>query len=158
MSGRIDFRTASRPSPWVGEQIQPQTMLLLRQGEDLETPVLDPEEDLEQEQGQGKRILCSVCRQHVTSQGQRREVGGKRVHVCANPHGFLFEIGCFAQAWGCRGIGPSTSEFSWFPGFAWQIVQCSLCGSHLGWRFIPVQAEGSAFFGLILDRLVEEQD
>lgn len=63
---------------------------MLRQKEDPETPVLAPEADLREEQDQDKRVLCSVCMKHVISQGQRREVGGHRMHVCANTHEFLF--------------------------------------------------------------------
>lgn len=29
---------------------------------------------------------------------------------------------------------PST-EFSWFPGYAWQIALCKRCQIHIGWRF-----------------------
>lgn len=29
---------------------------------------------------------------------------------------------------------PSTQD-SWFPGYAWTIVSCPRCMSHLGWRF-----------------------
>jgi hypothetical protein len=156
--GRTDFTGSGRQDPRVESLLQTQALLWLRQDEAPETPVLDPEAELQEEQDQGRRLLCSVCRQAVTSQGQRREVAGKSSHVCANPHGFVFEIGCFAKAWGCKGLGPQSTEFSWFPGYAWQIVQCSQCGSHLGWRFTAVQAEGAGFYGLILDRLVEEQD
>ncbi len=131
---------------------------LLRQAGDEEAPVEEPEIEVQEDEGGGRRLLCSICKQPVTSRGERREIAGKLNHVCANPHGFVFEIGCFARAWGCRGVGPYTSEYSWFPGYAWQILQCSQCSSHLGWSFTPVQAEGAGFFGLILDRLVEEQD
>ena len=31
--------------------------------------------------------------------------------------------------------GQPCSQHSWFPGWAWTIAQCSLCGSHLGWKF-----------------------
>lgn len=131
---------------------------MLRQGADQGIPGFDPEIELKEQEGGGARLLCSVCRQPVTSKEQRREMAGKMSHVCANPHGFVFEIGCFAQAWGCRGVGPYTTEYSWFPGYAWQIVQCRQCSSHLGWRFTPVQTEGPGFYGLIMDRLVEEQN
>lgn len=28
-----------------------------------------------------------------------------------------------------------TSQATWFPGYAWQILTCSACGTHVGWRF-----------------------
>lgn len=34
--------------------------------------------------------------------------------------------------------GPETKD-SWFPGYSWTIMSCSLCDSHLGWKFRRVQ-------------------
>jgi hypothetical protein len=68
-----------------------------------------------------------------------------------NPAGFLFHIGCFAEAIGCVIVGPDSLEYAWFPGFAWRFALCGQCGSHLGWHF---RSDGrGAFFGLILNRL-----
>lgn len=45
--------------------------------------------------------------------------------------------------------GEASAEFTWFPGYQWQIVLCTVCRSHLGWLFSADQA----FFGLIANRL-----
>ncbi|EKO38261.1 MAG: hypothetical protein B193_3037 [Solidesulfovibrio magneticus str. Maddingley MBC34] len=87
----------------------------------------------------------------ITAPSWRVAVTGSHRHVFANPHGHVFEIGCFAAAPGCAAVGLLTSDFSWFPGTIWQIAVCVACGLHLGWRY--VQGDGGAFFGLILDRL-----
>lgn len=34
--------------------------------------------------------------------------------------------------------GPQTKD-SWFPGYSWTIMCCSLCHSHLGWKFLRVK-------------------
>lgn len=34
--------------------------------------------------------------------------------------------------------GPQTKD-SWFPGYSWTIMCCSLCNSHLGWKFLRVK-------------------
>ena len=78
-------------------------------------------------------------------------MNGRHDHVCANPHGIAFEIGCFAHARGSMAVGPRSSEFSWFPGYTWQLNACRTCHAHLGWRF---QASGRHFHGLILNRLL----
>ena len=103
----------------------------------------------------GRPILCRRCGAAVTSTGARIEVCGLHEHTCENPHGWVYRIGCFAVAEGCVPVSDPSSEWSWFPGWRWQIVHCRGCGEHLGWRF--VRHDGS-FHGLILDRLVEETE
>jgi len=72
-------------------------------------------------------------------------------HTFANPHGYLFEIGCFGDAWGCAPASPPSSEFSWFKGYLWKIGVCRGCSTHLGWVFL---SDVHRFFGLILDKLI----
>lgn len=97
-------------------------------------------------------ICCGQCLLPVTSSRERCSVGGAHRHVFANPHGFVYEIGCFANAPGCAPVGPATPDFSWFPGTTWRIVVCARCGLHLGWQYAG-QAGHGPFFGLILPRL-----
>lgn len=99
-------------------------------------------------------LRCRACGAAVTAKNQRIAVNGRHDHVFFNPHGHVFEIGCFARAPGALSASPSSSDFSWFPGFAWQVAACAACRVHLGWHF---QGErNSGFFGLILDRLSED--
>jgi hypothetical protein len=71
-----------------------------------------------------------------------------------NPAGFVFEIACVRSATGIRPVGPSSEEWSWFPGHAWTTAVCGGCLGHLGWRF-DARGGGGSFFGLIRDRVVE---
>lgn len=87
----------------------------------------------------------------MTSAEARIEVAASHEHTFANPHGFVFRIGCFSRA-ECALVGPRSAEWSWFPPHLWQLAHCPACASHLGWRFT---AEASAFYGLVLDRLIE---
>lgn len=105
----------------------------------------------------GPALRCRACRFKITDKGARIEVGGKHGHTFFNPHGLVFDIGCFARAPGCGLIGSPTTEFAWFPGHAWRIAMCRGCGVHLGWSF-SLASGSSFFFGLILDLLVEESD
>jgi hypothetical protein len=98
-----------------------------------------------------KRLFCAACRHPVTHQDERIPMRGAHEHRCTNPHGITYYIGCFREASGCAPIGVATTEYTWFPGYAWYIVLCVNCRSHLGWRF---QAEGEYFHGLIVNRLV----
>lgn len=77
---------------------------------------------------------------------------GQHLHTLFNPAGLLFEIRCFDRAEGCEVHGDRTTEFTWFPGFAWNYAVCAACLEHLGWHF---EGAGRGFFGLIRERLVD---
>jgi hypothetical protein len=98
-------------------------------------------------------VLCRACDQLITDLRQRIRVQDAHEHRFMNPGGFLFHIGCFAQAIGCRVIGPDSWEYPWFAGFAWRCAHCGGCGRQLGWNFRSDTPGLSSFFGLVLDRL-----
>jgi hypothetical protein len=100
--------------------------------------------------GAEEAIRCRVCGQVVTGHEQRLAVDGSPVHTFFNPAGIVFELGCFRRAPGCAGSGTTSAEFTWFPGYLWQIAFCRNCRKHLGWHFISAE---DSFFGLILARL-----
>jgi hypothetical protein len=98
-------------------------------------------------------ILCRDCLHPITRPAERISVDGQHRHTFANPHGIVFEIGCFRSAQGCGTVGPGSDEFTWFAGHHWRVCVCVTCLVHLGWRFDS--PNGNTFFGLILDRLIE---
>ncbi len=97
-------------------------------------------------------LRCADCQYPITRKVDRIAVNEKHQHVFANPHGYIFQIGCFAQAPGCVAVGQESSQFSWFPGSTWRIALCGQCLTLLGWAF---RSNESLFFGLILDKLTE---
>jgi hypothetical protein len=105
--------------------------------------------------GGGKRLVCAACRRAITDAAARIEVDGLHEHSQVNPHGFVWTFGCFAQAPGCAAVGAPSTEFTWFPGHAWQIAQCLRCGTHLGWLW---SSPGRRFHGLIVGRIAEEDE
>jgi hypothetical protein len=98
-----------------------------------------------------KSLYCVVCHWKITNENQKIAMGGKAEHTFFNPHGMVFHIGCFKEAQGCGIVGTPSSEFSWFPGYHWQIAHCSNCHNHLGWLFL--KGVKPHFFGLILAQL-----
>ncbi len=98
----------------------------------------------------GKNIFCVYCNNLITKQNFYTKVNDNHKHVFANPHGIVFEIACFKEAFGCTVLKDSSNEFSWFSGFVWQIVICNSCLNHLGWLF---SSNSNSFFGLILEKL-----
>jgi hypothetical protein len=107
-----------------------------------ETKTLPREEEI---------IVCANCNHHITDPSKQIMVNGSFRHIFANPHGYVFEIGCFSDAGGCRPGSVSSYEFSWFVGFSWQICSCNYCSNHLGWMF---SSESKKFYGLILEKLI----
>ena len=98
-------------------------------------------------------ILCRQCRQALARPADRITVQGSHRHTFANPHGLVFEIGCFVNVKGCGYAGEATNEFTWFAGCSWRVCFCAMCLTHLGWIFSS--RGGHSFHGLILDRLIE---
>ena len=103
---------------------------------------------------EGRSVVCVGCGQRVTSTDQRITVGERSEYGFANPHGYVYRVGCWATAPGCLLVGERTDEFTWFAGHAWRIAQCGNCRAHLGWHF----AGPSDFYGLIVDRIQERDD
>lgn len=100
-----------------------------------------------------KFLLCRECLHAISHRSQQIIINGAHEHTFANPHGIVFEIGCFKSALGCGYVGMPTEEFSWFKGFIWQIAVCGSCLTHVGWLFTSSSSE--SFIGLILDRIRE---
>jgi len=104
-----------------------------------------------EEEKEEKLILCANCRHKITSSEEIIEIKGRHRHIFNNPHGIIFEIGCFSSADGCARQGKPTLEFTWFEGFAWSFAMCSKCHLHMGWHY----AGENGFFGLILSHLIQ---
>ena len=117
------------------------------------SPEIDTDEAEEEIPEEEEYILCGQCRQAITRPVDRMMVQGLHRHTFANPHGLVFDIGCFKTTRGCGYTGQATDEFTWFAGYSWRLCFCSMCLTHLGWLFISKNAD--AFHGLVLERLVE---
>ena len=128
----------------------PTGVQLLQQGKprDAATPVVAAQDA--DDAAKKEFLRCAACLAPIARPSDRIAVNEQHQHVFTNPHGYIFCIGCFAQAPGCLAIGEETSYFSWFPGYAWQIALCGQCLTLLGWAF---RSADSQFFGLILDKL-----
>lgn len=94
-------------------------------------------------------ILCAACGAEITHQRQAIVINTRHTHAFFNPAGIAFEIRCFRLAPGATSLGAPSAEFTWFPGYRWQIAICAACQAHLGWLF----TNGVSFFGLIAPHL-----
>lgn len=128
---------------------------LFKQEADKPAHPVAPDVMSEPEPTRGCRLVCAKCGQGITTEASRIAVAGRHEHTFANPHGYVYRIGCFAPAVGLTLAGPISGEFSWFVGYSWQIEQCAVCSTHLGWLF---RTSDRVFHGLILDALMEAMD
>ena len=101
-----------------------------------------------------RAILCAACKHPITRTDAAIAVAGSHEHTFMNPGGLVFQIACYREAPGALQAGPPSPEWTWFPGHLWRVTLCAACLTHLGWSF---HRESSTFFGLVLDRIVEEE-
>jgi hypothetical protein len=99
-------------------------------------------------------IRCTRCGHVLTRANCRIEVEGLHEHGQVNPHGYIWHFRCYSEAPGCRPVGTTSAEFSWFSGALWQILHCANCDLHLGWEWSGPGAR--RFVGLILERIFED--
>lgn len=113
------------------------------------------EKQFETESDSKEAILCRQCHQVLTYPSERINIQGSHQHTFANPHGIIFQIGCFQSVRNCGYVGAATPEWSWFKGYSWRILVCTMCLTHLGWLF--TSSGKASFSGLILDRIIESK-
>ncbi len=101
-----------------------------------------------------KWFICSICGNKITKNMNKIQISSSHEHTFTNPHGILYIIRCFNGAPGCYTIGFSTTDFTWFPGYSWEISVCSNCKVHNGWKY---SKGASVFYGLIKELLIEEK-
>ncbi|ESO85229.1 hypothetical protein LOTGIDRAFT_195998 [Lottia gigantea] len=106
--------------------------------------------------------MCSVlqCKYCNTAMANKNDVFSMAVEgpmgAYVNPGGHVHETLTIYRAKNLSLIGRSSTEHSWFPGYAWTIAQCKECANHIGWRFTAKNKKLSPekFWGLCRSSLV----
>ena len=81
-------------------------------------------------------LCCRNCNEEI---GKQEDIfsmsseGPQGAYV--NPGGYVHETLTLYKAKNLSLIGAPSTEYSWFPGYAWTICQCRYCDSHMGWKF-----------------------
>ena len=91
--------------------------ILLRPANETDTAERDTPEKAD-------ALFCAACRAPITSLRERISVNERHEHVFANPHGYIYQIGCFAVAPGCALIGEETAFFFVVSGIC--VADCAL--------------------------------
>ena len=98
-------------------------------------------------------LVCRRCGHTITSPEASIEVDGSHTHHRINPDQIGFNIACYRVAPGATAKGLPQWQFTWFPGFAWQIALCRGCAMQLGWAFTTGRTAAVSFWALIPSRL-----
>ncbi|CAN6456750.1 unnamed protein product [Victoria cruziana] len=74
-----------------------------------------------------------------------------------NPHGYVHEIMTLKNTKGLVRLGGPVTEHSWFPGYAWTIVNCATCESNMGWLFTATnkRLQPRSFWGIRSSQLAD---
>ncbi|KAL3085173.1 hypothetical protein niasHS_010242 [Heterodera schachtii] len=94
-------------------------------------------------------IVCSNCAQSLCNVSDIVNLStGSNSTLFTNSHGFVHDLFTIKKVSGILLNGQPSTEFSWFPGYAWTVMQCATCGHHLGWRFSSPSLIPARFFGV----------
>ena len=85
-------------------------------------------------------LCCTLCSSSIASLGDlviMSEESASQQYV--NAHGFTHDVVTVARSRNLKEMGIPETQHSWFPGYAWTICNCRLCGAHLGWHFTAAE-------------------
>ncbi|XP_076254552.1 E3 ubiquitin ligase component cereblon isoform X2 [Rhynchophorus ferrugineus] len=97
----------------------------------------------------GRTMCCDNCNALITDPSKvfvMSKDGTQSNYV--NPGGHVYETVTVLSAINFQLVGDPSRQFSWFPGYAWTIIQCIYCNKHLGWKFTSNNLSPKEFFGL----------
>ncbi|KAE9587063.1 hypothetical protein Lal_00004469 [Lupinus albus] len=104
-------------------------------------------------------IRCKSCQTIIAERSDMLVMSSEGpLGAYVNPGGYVHEIMTLYKADGITPVGPSATEYSWFPGYAWTIAKCSTCKTQLGWLFTAtkIKLKPSSFWGIRSCQVAEE--
>ncbi|RWS01038.1 protein cereblon-like protein [Dinothrombium tinctorium] len=96
-------------------------------------------------------LCCCNCKTKIC---HRENVFSMSVHgpqdTYVNSAGYVHETLTVYKAESLSLMGRSSTEQTWFPGYAWTICRCSECGNHMGWKFTATnkKLKPESFWGI----------
>ncbi|KAJ6640313.1 Protein cereblon [Pseudolycoriella hygida] len=108
-------------------------------------------------------FICKHCNNRLANINMSFAMSKQGVQSSyCNPSGFIHETNTVYSTLhnAVYVTGRPSIEFSWFPGYSWQITLCSSCHHHLGWKFIAIKESviPKSFFGLSGSCVLIEKD
>ncbi|EFO93589.1 hypothetical protein CRE_07180 [Caenorhabditis remanei] len=65
-----------------------------------------------------------------------------------NAHGFVHRITLLSEIKNYGRASLPSYEYTWFPDYAWMIIQCIRCHQHIGWEYISMTRAPHRFYGI----------
>ncbi len=97
-------------------------------------------------------MSCAVCNQVVARKADVISLSDNNNNsgTFVNPGGAVHQMLTLASTQNLRTTGSPETAHSWFPGYAWTILNCGTCGNHMGWRFdaLPQPLDPPFFYGI----------
>jgi cereblon len=102
-------------------------------------------------------LLCKTCESEVSDSRALFCMRAPTVEqVFPNPYGHMRVILTAIEAHSWTIGSEPTTDFTWFAGYAWTVIDCASCHCHLGWLYEATGGESPArFYGLLKDAIVE---
>lgn len=97
----------------------------------------------------GRFMCCENCQANITDPTKVFAMSKDGIQSnYVNPGGHVYETVTVLSATNFQLVGHPSRQFSWFPGYAWTIMQCTNCNNHLGWKFTSSNLTPKEFYGL----------
>src|SRR5262245_16829001 len=90
---------------------------------------------LDEGTGPGRRWLCRRCRAFLATAADELAMNGAVRHEHTNPAGWVCRFLTVARCANAIPTSVATVEYTWFAGYAWEVLGCEGCRAHLGWRY-----------------------
>ncbi|XP_058811690.1 protein cereblon-like isoform X2 [Topomyia yanbarensis] len=98
-------------------------------------------------------FICKRCEHEIASYNDIFAMSKQGVQTSyCNPSGYVHETLTIYKTKdnSTFTVDRPSTEFSWFPGYSWQITLCANCRQHLGWKFVATKKNylPASFYGL----------
>ncbi|KAK3103864.1 hypothetical protein FSP39_022508 [Pinctada imbricata] len=102
-------------------------------------------------------LCCRECGNLIANKNEVFSLSAEGpLGAYVNPGGYVHETMTVYKAKNLTLIGRPSKEHSWFPGYAWTIINCRQCSFHMGWRFTATRKDlvPQKFFGITRSAVV----
>ncbi|TYH61119.1 hypothetical protein ES332_D07G028100v1 [Gossypium tomentosum] len=105
------------------------------------------------------RVRCKICKTVIARRSDMLVMstdGPMGAYV--NSYGYVHEVMTFRKAKGLVTSGRPHEEYSWFPGYAWTIINCASCDVQMGWLFTATneKLKPKSFWGIRSSQVKDE--